>query len=73
MKSLKHHKSELLYVIQRNKYDKKIFSDRNFAIWFFGSIVSLSFDESSQELSWVEKQAVLYVAGPSKDHYPPEG
>ena len=73
MKSLKHHKSELLYVIQRNKYDKKIFSDRNFAIWIFESIVSFSSNKNSQELSWVEKQTVLYAAGPSKDHYPPEG
>ena len=73
MKILRHHKSELLNVIQRNKYDKKIFSDRNFAILILGTIVSFSANENSQELSWVEKQTVLYAAGPSKDHYPPEG
>ena len=63
----------MLYVIQRNKYDKKIFSDRNFAIWIFGTIVSFSSNENSKELSCVEEQTVLYAAGPSKDHYPPEG
>ena len=60
MKNSRHHKSKVLYVMEENEYDRKMIE--KLLIWP---------EFNSTKISRVT--STLCTAGPSKDHYPPEG